>query len=373
MIRYAWRYLAFRPTRSILIITGVGLCTLLMLFLISVYRGVSDGTLDYIRRNRADLWVMQENATNIVRGSSLLLPKQGQVLDHIAGIRSVSPILLTLSIVKAADQTGFVRTGTVYLVGYDLQADWGGPPSIAVGRNVQADSEIVLDDRFAAKMYLVVGDMIQINQTHLQVVGLSTGTNAAVIQYAFVALKTAQKLFGQVKIISAYLVSLEPDADGKWVIATIRKVLRDASVFTHAEFIENNQREMQSGFLPFIVAVCAISVVVLVSILSLLLSIVVLERRADFAVMKTIGAPSFVLPLLVLNLAAIIAVLGTIVGLALYSPVTQLVQMISPELCPRTTGQELVITTASVVLACVIAALVPLRKLRSIYPAESFV
>jgi putative ABC transport system permease protein len=339
-----------------------------MLFLVSVYRGVSDGTLDYIRHNRADLWVMQENATNIVRGSSLLFPKQGKVLEHITGIQSVSPIFLTLSVVKAADQTG-----TVYLVGYDLQAKWGGPPSIAVGRTVQADSEIVLDDRFAAKMHLAVGDMVQVNQTRLRVAGLSTGTNAAVIQYAFVALKTAQKLFGQVKIISAYLISLEPDADRQQVGATVRRVLREVSVFTHDEFIENNRHEMQSGFLPFIVAVCTISVVVLVSILSLLLSIVVLERRADFAVMKTIGAPSFVLPLLVLDLAAIIAVSGTLVGLVLYSPVTQLVRIISPELCTRTTGWELMTTTASVILACVIAALVPLRKLRSIYPAESFV
>lgn len=368
MIRHAWRYLAFRPSRSILIITGVGLCTVLMLFLVSVYRGVSDGTLDYVRNNRADLWIMQENATNIVRGSSLLLPKQGQVLTHIGGIRSASPILLTLSVVKVSD-----RSGTVYLVGYDPAAEWGGPPAIVEGGEVQTDNEIVIDDRFAAKMQLVVGDTVYINRAALRVVGLATGTNAAVIQYAFVTLKTAQKLFGQVKIVSAYLVSLESDADTDRVIATVRQVLRDASVFTHAEFIENNRREMQSGFLPFIVAVCTISVVVLVSILSLLLSILILERRTDFAVMKTIGAPAFALPLLVLNLAAIIAVSGTAVGLVMYPVVTQLVQWISPELCPRTTGREFAITTTSVLLACVVAALIPLRKLRSIYPAESFI
>jgi len=50
-----------------LTIGGVSLCIVLMFFLLAVYRGVADGSVEYIRRNKADLWVLQRNATNILR------------------------------------------------------------------------------------------------------------------------------------------------------------------------------------------------------------------------------------------------------------------------------------------------------------------
>ncbi|MBI5266099.1 MAG: ABC transporter permease [candidate division Zixibacteria bacterium] len=368
MTRYAWRYLAHRPSRSALIIVGVALCTVLMMFLVAVYRGVSDGTLDYVRHNDADLWVLQENATNIVRGSSLLLPKHRQTLERVPAVRAISPVLLILAVVKG-EQTD----GTVYLVGYEPEAARGGPPVIAEGRAVASDSEIVLDDRFARKLKLSVGDDVTINQTSFKVVGLSTGTNAFVIQYAFTTLKTAQKLFGQVKIVSAYLIDLQPDADLMATRKTIGKLLGDVSVFTQEEFVSNNRREMQSGFLPFIAAVCSLSVIVLVAILSLLLTIVVLERRTDFAVMKTLGAPRFFLPSLVVHLALFIGAGGVGLGLILFVPVTQLVQTLSPELCTRTTLEEVVLTGVVLLLACLASAIVPLNKLRTVYAAEVFI
>lgn len=364
---YAWRYLAFQPSRSLLIVASVGLCTVLMTFLISVYRGVADGTLEYVRSNRADLWILQENATNIVRGSSLVLAKQGNVLHRVDGIASLSPLLLTLAVVKRG-----ACEGTVYLAGYDDKAPLGGPPMIVIGRGIQSGDEIVLDDRFAEKYDLAVGDTVSINQENLRVVGFSGGTNAFVIQYAFVSLPTAQRLMGNIRVVSAYLARLDDAGQAGAIRDKIRQVLPNIAVYTHEQFLENNRREMQSGFLPFIVAVCIISAGVLVVILSLLFSILIIERRSDFAVLKTVGAPGLFLPKLVINLTVLIALTGVVLGFGLFVPVSGLVRLVAPELHTITTSWELGLISVCVVAACLLSAIVPLRKLRSIYPGETF-
>lgn len=39
---------------------GIGLCTLLMLFMVSLYESVAAGCVEYVRTSKADLWVLQK-------------------------------------------------------------------------------------------------------------------------------------------------------------------------------------------------------------------------------------------------------------------------------------------------------------------------
>lgn len=366
MIRCAWKYLRFSPSRSLLIVSSVALGTVLMTFLCSVYRGVSDGTLDYILQNRCDLWVLQENATNIVRGSSILPAKQSRILSDLPGVGSLSPLLLFLSVVRTP-----TSEGTVYLVGYDLRKPLGGPPRVVIGRAIERDYEIVLDDCFAAKYGILPGDTVICNRQKLEVVGLSEGTNAFVIQYAFVTLTMAQRLVGDLKIVSAFLVNAADSESVQTLSNEITSRLPKSSVFTHEQFVSANRREMQSGFLPFIIAVCIISVAVLVIILSSLLSLMIMERRADFAVMKTLGASAGFLPGLILNLSAQVATIGIVAGIFLFLPVTSLIRLIAPELRTVTTFSELALVISTVFVTCLLSGLFPMQKLRTIYPAET--
>jgi ABC-type lipoprotein release transport system permease subunit len=366
-VRYAWAYLRSGWSRSLLTMACVALCTVLATFLLSVYRGVSDGTLEYIRANRCDLWVLQDGTTNIVRGSSLLPAAGRSFLESLEGVTSASPILLTLAVVHRLG-----REGTVYLVGYDPAAPLGGPPRLTEGRPVLRDEEIVLDRCFARKYHLAVGDTVTINEQALTVTGIADGTNAFVVQYAFVTLAMARRLVGDLPMTSAYLVSLSDPERVDSVKTRLLSAPIKVSIFTHDQFIRNNRREMQSGFLPFIVAVCVITVGVLIAILSLLLSMMVMEQRADYAVMKTIGAPASFLPALVLQVAGLVAAVGIASGILLFFPVALLVRQIAPELTTITTPLELARIGVAVGAACLLSALLPLRKLHTIYPTEAF-
>jgi len=102
--------------RLALTIGGIACCIVLMLFLLSVYFGVKEGSVEYIRSNRADLWVLQRNAWNILRGSSILSTNYEDKLEDISGIRLASLILLILTGIKVKDSD--VR---VFLTGYDIK------------------------------------------------------------------------------------------------------------------------------------------------------------------------------------------------------------------------------------------------------------
>ena len=125
MNMYSIRILTNQPLRLALTVGGVALCILLMFFLLSVYRGVADGSVEYIRRNKVDLWVLQCNASNILRGSSLLSTAHGYVIRQIPSAQSASAVLLSLSAIKKDNQLA-----TVYLAGYNPETGHGGPPHL---------------------------------------------------------------------------------------------------------------------------------------------------------------------------------------------------------------------------------------------------
>jgi putative ABC transport system permease protein len=367
MNRYSIAMLASHPLRLLLTIGGVALCVTLMLFLLSTYRGVADGSVEYIRQNRADLWVLQRNAWNILRGSSLLSTDQGRMIRTVPGVVSASPVLLLLSAIKNGS-----HQATVYLAGFNPKSGIGGPPHIVAGRSVVENDEIVLDRSFAKKYHFKVGDSIQIQDKTFGVVGISGGTNAFVIQYAFITLESAQCLIEFSNLVTCYLVKVKLGAVIPEVSERIRREVPGVEVYDHWTFLQNNIREMQSGFLPFIYTVAAIGIVVSVAILSLLLTVNIVEKRKDFAVMKTLGSPETFLAGLIIEQALLISFTGSVVALLFFFPLVAFIEKVSPEISTKSTPEQFVGIILTVLIVSIISAMISMQRLRRIYPLEAF-
>lgn len=364
---YALRLLQSQPLRLTLTIGGVALCIVLMLFLLATYRGVADGSIEYIRGNPVDLWVLQRNATNILRGSSILSTAHGDVIRQVSGVRSVDPVLLILATIKKD-----AVSATVFLAGFDQHTQIGGPPEIINGRTVKDDDEIVLDKSFAARSHLHVGDNIAIHEDTLCVVGLSAKTNALVIQYGFVSLRRAQSLIGFPNIATCFLITTERPELVSSVARGIREELPGIEVYDHETFLHNNIREMESGFLPLLYTIAAIGAVVLTAILSLLLSISILERRKDFAVMKAIGSPPRFLRGKVMQLALLISSASVVAATALIFPLTAFIEKLTPEVTTKSTPVHFAAVLAVVGLMSLCSSFIAMHRLARIYPVEAF-
>jgi ABC-type antimicrobial peptide transport system permease subunit len=367
MTNYSFRILRAQPLRMAFTIGGIALCVVLMLFLLSVYRGVADGSVDYIRYNKTDLWVLQGNATNILRGSSILSTGHGVLLREIPRIKSVSPILFLLSSIKKAGQSS-----TVYLTGYDVTTGVGSPPKLVEGRNVRKDNEIVLDRSFAAKFHFEVGDEVVIKEDTLKVVGISARTNMFVLQYAFVTLRQAQSQIGYPGLVTCYLVTVQDSNTIGAVRERIHEELPGLEVYDQDEFLRNNIHEMQSGFLPLLYTIAAIGGIVLTTILSLILSINILERRKEFAVMKTLGSPRRFLRALIFGQGLQISSAGCAAALVLFFPVVRQIERISPEVSTKTSLEQMAAVVLAVWGMSFFSSLLALGRVRRIYSLEAF-
>ena len=364
---YSFRMMRAQPVRLFLTIGGIALCVILMQFLLSVYRGVADGSVEYIRHNTADLWVLQSNATNILRGSSILSTGHGTLLKEVPGVRSVSPVLFLLSSIKKNDVAS-----TVYLTGYDLTTGEGGPPELVAGRNIANDDEIVLDRSFAAKNSYKVGDNLILKDDTLRVVGISSQTNMFVVQYAFVTLHRAQSQIGYPGLVTCFLVRVQDSTALSAVKSRINDELPGLEVFDRQTFLQNNMREMQSGFLPLLYTIAAIGGVVVTTILSLILSVNILERRKDFAVMKTLGSPCRFLTKLIFSQSLQLASAAYVAAVAAYFPLVRLIESLSPEVSTKTSPEQLLCVLLAIWFMSCLSALPAIRRVARIYTLEAF-
>lgn len=364
---YALKILISQKLRLMLTVGGISLCVILMLFLLGIYRGVADGSVEYIKKNKVDLWVLQKNCTNILRGTSLLPTYEQIILENDDNVQLATPVLLILSTMKFNNQTA-----TTFLTGYIPENKFGGPPELVEGREVENGNEIVIDNSFAKKYKIKPGDAVAIHDKKLKVVGISSGTNAFVIQYSFTTLKEAKSIIGFPNIVSCYLIKLKKNVDVKKASAELREKLPGTVIYDYTHFLNNNIKEMESGFLPILFALAVISGVVLTIILSLILSINILERQKDFSVMKTLGAPGGFLPGLIIQQSLLIIVLAIISALILFFPLVEVIESISPEISTKTSVLQISFVAIIAVIISLLSSCTALLRLRKIYPLEAF-
>jgi putative ABC transport system permease protein len=356
-----------QPFKFFLTAIGIAFCVMLVFFLLGIYRGVSVGSVEYVQKSNADLWVLQKHATNILRSTSILRSRHGIALEEMEGIDSVGSVVFIMASVQLPQ-----GPKTLYFTGYDEETGQGGPPELFSGRNIAADREVVLDHSFAAKYHINLGDSLKVKNDTLTVVGLSKGTNMFVIQYAFISLSEAYRIIGFAGIASCYLVKLKKNTNQKTIIQSIRQTMPDVEVFDRETFLQNNIKELDSGILPLLFFIAMLSCVLLTSILSLILSINVLEKRRDFAVMKAIGAPVGFIIKTVIFQSFMLAFSGLLIALVLFYPLINLVEYLSPEVSIMVTSAHIAAVTAGVFIISLVSAVFPILKLRKIYPMEVF-
>lgn len=367
MLSTTLRLFGGRSGRTVLTVTGISLSILMMGFLLALYRGVENGSVAYLRATDADVWVVQSHTTNILRGFSLLTAAHAGLIREVDDVTAVSPLLFRLS--SIATPRGLA---TAYLAGYDPSAPSGGPSSLLEGRTVEGTGEIVLDAAFASRWGLSTGHTVQVQDVEFLVVGLSEATNMVVIQYAFASIDDVRRLYGISDLVSVFAVRARPDTDVPSLVKILQEDIPGVTVYAGEEFIANNLQEMESGFLPVLLVLAVVGSCALGAIVSLLLTIDVLERRTDLAVLKTLGAPTGYLPAAVALRALVVSAVSSVIAAALSFPVTTAIQRAAPEVAVHLDVADAVALTCGLLLVSAAGIVFPLRRLRTIFPTEAF-
>lgn len=249
----------------------------------------------------------------------------------------------------------------------------GGPPKIFDGRNIERDDEIVLDRSFARKYNIKINQKVVVHNDSLNVVGLSSGTNAFVTQYAFTTLNFTQSIIDLPGLVSFFIIELKPNTRTELVKNNLEKRFPGVfSIYERDEFLQNNINEMQAGILPLFYVITVIGAVVLTVILSLILSVNILEKRKDFAIMKIIGSSNLFLNILIVVQALIISFTAEVISLLLFFPVVNIIESFSPEVSTIITLQHILYITIITIIVTILSSYFSSKRIRSIYPLEVF-
>lgn len=367
MVSIARRNLFQERTRLLISVGGVAFSVMLILLLAGLYRGWQIRVTAYIDHVPADLWVAQDGASDMFHSGSFLPATVEGSLRRVSGVRAVYRYV--------GRQVSFDLKGReahLYLVGFDPMTDIGGPVAMVAGKERPASGEIIIDRVFASTKGVGIGDVLEINETPLRVVGLSSGGNMVIYQFAFVDLREAERLLQMDGFANLFLVQVADPAAAGAVRERIERSVPGVEVFTRSVFKENNNRIITETFLPIIAVLTLIALAVGSAVIGLTIYTATVEKSREYGVLKAVGASNRTLYRIVLQQAAFAAVLGYAVGTAVSLGLAAAIQERVPSFMATITAASLGWMFLGALLMSAVAAAIPARRIAGIDPAEAF-
>jgi putative ABC transport system permease protein len=357
MVPLARRLLLRNRGGLLVTIAGVAATVSLLLFLFAVHAGVKDGSTRYVRTADVDVWIAQKGSDNIIKSSSFVPASLAHRVAAIEGVEAASPLVRVISKAEINGQL----TSTLFLFGFDPHTRLGAPEGVVLQRG-----EIALDESFARKYHLAVGDTLTIQRHPFRIARFTSGTNALLSQFGFLRFEDAAAVLGIADTASFILVRGDGNAATR-----IREAFPDVAVHEKEAFVRHHDEELDAGVLPVFVGLAAFGAAAGGLIIALMLYSSALERRDDYATLKALGAGHRYLLRLVVAQSLLVTFAGSVAGALFTLAITPLLLRAIPTLVLLYLPHHAILFPVALLLGAV-AAVAPLRVLRRIYPGEVF-
>ena len=343
----------------------------------------------------APLVAVEEGAKHVVAIRSNIPQAARAAVEAIPGVHAAHPLVSIPVIFKMGE-----RRTPIQVMAYDPVHDpprvlapppWtrtgkapspprdrAGAPRLAAGRAIAGPREIVLDERLARLYAIHVGDAVELLERRVTVVGLSADTDVFFSPFAFVTYDEIIDLYlesdvpgamGGAPLLSFLLIEPEPGADLGTVRRLIESRVRGVDVYSPAELSILDVafgRQLFGAVLNLLVGIAWLAAVLAIG---LVMYAAVIDRRRDFGLMKALGMVSSGLAAEVVLEAIVVCVLAFPVALLLARLAAAAIESLNPvyRIVP---WDPAVIArgAAAALVAAVVGALIPIRRLRALEP-----
>ena len=364
MIRLATRNLRQGGARLALSVGGVALALTLIFALDAIFTGSEQRLTAYIDRSGADVWVSQSGVRNLHMAASALPSGAVEAIQQVAGV--ATPILYLTNRVEIGDQRNLA-----YIIGLPADARAGRPWQVAAGTDLPGPGEAVIDRVIADQGGVGLGDPVAILGLRLSVAGLSEGTVTITNSIAYIALDDFAALRGG-DSVSFVLVTGEPGASPEDVVAAIEAKVPGVTAQTRQAFAAQERRVVRDMATDILAIMNAAGFLIGLAVMALSIYTATLSRRAEYGVLKALGARSRYL----YGTVVIQALLGTAAAFGLGLTITLGLSAVVPRLV---LGLDLVVGLESLIkgaaLSAVIAglsAILPILQIAGLDPAIVF-
>ncbi len=352
--------------KIVLSVSGVVLSVFLILSLSGVYYSMDVMMDKIVGETNADLWVTSKGAAGSIHSPSLLSIDLYNDLNNVEGVQSVSPLIRMPFTTNIEG-----KKVLLYINGYDVKSGLGGPWKVIKGSSALKNGEVIIDRVLAAKNGIKIGDNITIVHKDFTVTGISDETNMMIAYMVFMTFEDA-KSFTLEDITNFFLVKIDPSYDIPTVKENIESNVPSVSVRTSKETAQAYKDEIIGAFLPILLILTLIGFLVGTLVIGLLLYTLTIEKTREYGIIKAIGGTNIFLYKIALFQALIISLFGFSIAVLLFNPILYIIQRFMPEFVAEINPQLIMMAFLSNIIAGVVAASIPMRRLSKIDPAIAF-
>lgn len=325
--------LTHRPVRTLLSMLAIGIEVTMVLTLVGLSYGMLEDSGQRARGVGADV-IVRPPGTSVLSLSSAPMPEA--MVNFLAKQEHARLVVGTVvhPLIFPESVTG---------VKLDEFAEMSGGFRFIQGGPFQGPNDVIVDEFYARQNKLKAGGPMELMNRQWRVSGI---VEPGKLSRIFVDLKVLQELTATEGKLSQIYIKLDDPANTQAVIAKLKSELTDYNIYSTEELVSLISVNNIPGLKAFIAVIIGLAIVIGFLVVFLSMYTAVLERTREIGILKAIGAsPGYVLNVL-LRETALLAIIGSIIGILL-SFVTRwaiqtlvpasLQQKIVPEWWPWTT------------------------------------
>lgn len=376
-----WRQLRHQPLRLAVAMAGIAFAVLLIMMQLGFRSALFESTLRFHERFRYDIALFSPDSVFIVRPAPFSIRRLYQALGQ-PEVEDISPVYIFPAVWKNP-WTGERRS--INAVGIDASDAVLDTPGFASGQPLLTGQDVVLFDAGSRPEFGPVGEkfattgpvVTEINDREVRIVGLfEIGPSFGIDGTIVTSDDNWLRLFPDKARdgISLGLIRLKPGADVTVVRDRLREYLpKDVLVLSKADFVARETAYWNSATpIGYIFAFGAImGFVVGAIIVYQILFADVSEHLNEYATLRAMGYRDRFVSGIVIQQAAILAVLGYVPGVAAANWLYSLAAGATRLPLHLTAGRALFVFALTLGM-CGLSGLLALRKVRRLDPAEVF-
>jgi putative ABC transport system permease protein len=259
-----------------------------------------------------------------------------------------------------------------YIIGLPKDAVFGGPWKVSSGRWLPGKGEAIIDRNVAEKSGITLGDEVDILGEEFEIVGLSEETSSLVNSVAFISMDDFEDLRGNYETFSFLLVKVRDGETPELVVARIQAQVKDVTVQTTGDFASQERKVVKDMSTDVITIMNLIGFLIGLAVMALTVYTATLAKRAEYGVLKALGARNGHLYRAVLAQAVLSVAFGFVISLAITILLSAIIPRLGVSMVLEISLSSLLkVGSLSLVIAG-IAAILPIRQITDLDPVMVF-
>lgn len=269
------------------------------------------------------------------------------------GVATVTPILYMTNMVVSGDQRSLA-----YVIGLPADAEAGGPWRMEAGEPLPASGEAVIEAGIARQAGVGLGGTVIILGRPFTVSGLASSTATITNSIAFISFDDFTQIRNSSDIASFLLVKARSGVSPADLASRLQRNILGITAQTREQFATQERQIVDNMTTDIVSIMNLIGFTIGLAVMALTIYTATLTRRAEYGVLKALGAKATQLYRIVLAQAFISVALGFALGFFLSLALSVVVPLfassialdVRPDSLLRVGGVSLVIASLSAIL-----------------------